>query len=157
MKTVYLAIFLLSCASAPAKSLVEANVPEDLGSILKGYHLVLGESSWRTQQRLSGAGADVSYGSSYCTFTPPSPEPADYMKLAQEVRDAFMGLYGLKCSRTGGHGSPTNRFGGADGTWYDMPDPANSKESISVFVRAMPLRDAQIGILISYIRVRPPS
>ncbi len=157
---IILLLITLLGASSYAKSPEEADIPKDLQSILGTFRFVYGDSTWKPVQDTALSDASVFAGSAYCIFDEPVPAPSNYIALAQQIRDGFQKIYDLKASRSGAGGVQTATFseksGEAHFTWTDVHgDDHRSKASITLSVRVVPLRDARLGIILNYIRVRP--
>lgn len=156
---IFILLILTLCSTSHAKSLRDADIPNDLRSILTGFQFVSGDPVLKATVDQSLSGSSVFSGSAYCVFNEPTPAPSDYVKLTEQVRDGFQQLYSLKpSSHSGTSGIQTtdkaDKTGQSFFTWTDVHgDPSHSNVLISFTVQAVPLPDSKLGIVLTYVEV----
>ena len=157
MNILYSIIVLITalCSTTYAKSIRDANLTKDLQTILVNYKFKHGVPSWRVLQNRKLSDKSVFLGSAYSVFEESSPETKDYREIAENIKDEFKRLYGLKSTSSGAGGSSPSGPGTAHFTWYDVKgNPNSSKATISFTVHVIPLRNNQVGIYLSIADIK---
>ena len=167
MNTIRLMIFLiaLSPAAAHAKSLEDANLWEDMHSILKEYHFQLpSDGRWCPDGSVRLAQEKVFTGSAVLVVDVPTPAPDSYAGLAIQICRGFRKIYGLGTQDSTGDrviimppGTNVPQAGEAYLQWTSKDDPSKDDESITLRVQVVALQNAKIGIFLTLVHVTPRS
>ena len=135
-----------------AESLRELDIPKNLQTILSEFKFKSGDPAWKAVQDSELLDKSIFCGSAYSVFDEPTPALVDYIEIAEKIRDEFQRVSGLDSSSEGASGVSPGGAGEAHFTWLSSKGaPASSNASISLTVRVVPLRNAQIGVYLTLV------